>query len=89
MRINEGRGMKVEAEECRWEVGNIGGGGGGLGLCGDDRGCEHYSKGLCDNNERKNFTNAKYNSPFLFLHLNSWMEWLTRWLLKSYKQGWH
>ena len=87
MRINEGRGMKVEAEECRWEVGNIGGGGGGLGLCGDDRGREHYSKGLCDNNERKNFTNAKYNSPFLFLCLNSWMEWLTRWLSKSYKQG--
>ena len=43
--------MKVEAEEHRWGVGNVGGGGGGLGLCGDDRGCEHYLKGLYDNNE--------------------------------------
>ena len=60
-----------------------------MGLCRDDRGHEHYSKGLYDNNEQKNFTNAKYNSPFLFLCLNSWMEWLTRRLLKSYKQGWH
>ena len=70
-----------------WGPGNVGGGSGGLGLCGDDRGREHYSKGLYDNNEQKNFTNAKYNSPFLFLRLNSWMEWLTRRLLKSYKQG--
>ena len=59
-----------------------------MGLCGDDRGHKHYSKGLYDNNEQKKFTNAKYNSPFLFLHLNSWMEWLTRRLSKSYKQGW-
>ena len=86
MRIDGGQGMKVEAEEHRLGPGNVGG---GLGLCRDDRGCEHYSKGLYDNNERKNFTNAKYNSPFLFLRLNSWMEWLTRRLLKSYKQGRH
>ena len=37
----------------------------------------------------KKFTNAKYNSPFLFLRLNSWTEWLTRQLSKPYKQGWH
>ena len=60
-----------------------------MGLCGDDRGREHYSKGLYDNNEQKKFTNAMYNSPFLFLRLNSWMEWLTRRLSKSYKQGQH
>ena len=74
---------------CQWGLGNVSGGGGGLGLCGDDGGHEHYSKGLYDNNEQKKFTNAKYNSPFLFLHLNSQTKWLTRWLLKSYKQGWH
>ena len=60
-----------------------------MGLCGDDRGHEHHSKGLYDNNEQKKFTNAKYNSPFLFLRLNSWTEWLTRQLSKSYKQGRH
>ena len=81
--------MKVEAEEGRWGLGNVSGGGGGLGLCRDDGGHEHYLKGVYDNNERKKFTNAKYNSPFLFLCLNSWTEWLTRWLLKSYKQGRH
>ena len=46
-----GAGMKVEAEECQWRPGKVGGGSGGLGLCGDDRGCEHCSKGLYDNND--------------------------------------
>ena len=89
MGIDGGRGMKVEARQRRWGPGNVGEGGGGLGLCGDDGGCEHYSKGLYDNNERKKFTNAKYNSPFLFLCLNSWTKWLTRRLSKSYKHSQH
>ena len=33
VRIDGGRGMKVEAEEHRWGLGNVSGGGGGLGLC--------------------------------------------------------
>ena len=44
-------GTKVGAGVCEWGPGNISGGGGGLGLCGDDGGCEHYLKGLYDNNE--------------------------------------
>ena len=36
MRINEGQGMKVEAEDCQWGVGNVIGGQGmsvGAGEC--------------------------------------------------------
>ena len=56
----------------RWGLVCVSGGSGGLGLCGDNAGHEHYLKGLYDNNDQNKFTKAKYNSHFLFLNLNSW-----------------
>ena len=47
MCIDGGQGIKVEAKEHRWGVGNVSG---GLGLCGDNGGHKHYSKGLYDDN---------------------------------------